>query len=216
MKKSSRLPSIPSFFFRRPRRSRFYHLQILKKPVKLNWYRCVLDHMGIGLMCRELIKNMFSFHMMGFAEFECGAVEKALTVITVNSQAYTVCSLKLDLKKDFVPNRARTERYLFYGKQRKNKKFSKQAKGSCPIYVLCPRERRAWVKREIKHCAKGAYSKAYSYFPEAVDPLSNIDKQMKGWLEIYYKVMFFIDRKMFLKTVRFLTPDLLKEAVKLT
>mgnify|MGYP006283653309 CR=1 FL=1 len=145
-----------------------------------------LKNGGLSDEAMDLIKGIFSFDYMGAAEFEFGALPKALNSIADNIKDYTTWSATIKAKS---------------GKSEK--------KGL--VYVISKKDWKPEILRRLKAWAK-EFSREYPT-KEAVMLNTAITKTYgyggkeiaefmltKGWIELDNGYMFFTDKEMFEKT----------------
>jgi hypothetical protein len=182
-----------------------YLVQRLQKPYKTenNLTRLAnafsfgggLVNGGIPEEGMKLLKDIFRFDYMGAAEFEFGAVPKALSKISENYE--NLIGFKI-----MAP-------YLYEGWDKGKKEF----KGIKPVYILCHKDDRDEVVKRIKKWAKCNYQSKDFLTKEAVNlNLSLASQQLLeekirdyvndtvGWLELDNGYFFFTDEEMFQKT----------------
>jgi len=130
----------------------------------------------------KLLKDVFRFDYMGAAEFEFGAVPKALAQIAENFEKLVAFTLHVPYK------------YKAWDKDEK--------KGIKPIYVICEKEHRDEVVIRIKKFATVSHHNTKRrlclYESLAKDKLDDYD--IVGWLELDNGFFFFSDKEMFDKT----------------
>jgi hypothetical protein len=148
---------------------------------------------GIPKEGMELIKDIFRFDYMGSAEFEFGAVPKALSIMGENFEKLVAFTIHTPFKHE---------------------RWDKPTvKGIKQVHIICMKEHRDDVVKRIKIYAMNSYkndTKEMVCLNEslALEELSNI----AGWLELDNGYMFFTDKEMFEKTCKLFDVDEEKNA----
>jgi len=140
-----------------------------------------LPNGGIPKEGMVLLKEIFSFDYMGSAEFEFGAVPKALSKIANNFE--NLIGFTIHAPYEY-----------------KHWDEVKCDKGIKQIHIICEKEQRDEVVKRIKNFAK---KDCYGDTKEAVrlnENLAKEDDDIRGWLEIDNGYFFFSDKEMFDKT----------------
>lgn len=136
----------------------------------------------------EILRSVWSFDYMGAAEFEFGAVPKALNKIASNQADLVAFEFEVALSD--VPSDWRD-------------KSKGEPEGSETIYVLARSEDREEVEQRIRGWASEAYSndlKEITRLSSTLRPYSEWDGDIVGWLELDNGFLFFTDKVMFDKT----------------
>jgi len=153
-----------------------------------------LKNGGLSDEAMDLIKDIFSFDYMGAAEFEFGAMPKALQKIAKNQKKYKGYEVSVETKD------------------------SKEKPKKAIVYVICQEEWIDDVKKMIREWAKGGYRRKYRTKELVLlrrgiikkffncDPIPERN-QTKGWLEINNGYFFFVDKEMFEKTKKLFEID---------
>lgn len=168
-----------------------YLIQRLKKPYgRVNPFSFGggLRNGGLSDEAMNLLTGIFSFDYMGAAEFEFGAVPKALQKMAKNADQYLVTTLSFPLKEV-----AKSWR----------DKSTKPPVGDATIYVICRKEDVQEVHDRIKQFAAENYNKNLkesTRLQEALRPLEDWDTEVRGWLELDNGFFFFTDKEMCEKT----------------
>jgi hypothetical protein len=126
---------------------------------------------GNGCLSKEalnLLKNIWSFDYMGNAEFEFGAVPKALQKIAGYCAEKKACTSKIELKKD-----------VYYICEKKNK--------SEVISV---------IKNLAEDEYRNFHLKSYCGLKKNLDG-DEYAQRLGGWLELDNAFMFFVDKEMY-------------------
>lgn len=133
-----------------------------------------LLHGGLSDKAFDLLSQIFRFDYMGAAEFEWGAVPKALQHIAKNRKQYIAYTLDVRTRN----------------------------KNTGTVYVICPEENKGYISDWIKKKAYDEYGKSGRGTKEAVLLDSVLDgveysRDLKGWLELDTGFFFFVDKDMF-------------------
>lgn len=131
---------------------------------------------GLDDLTLQDLDGVFDFDYMGAAEYEWGAVPNALS------------SLRACVKE----NRASYGSFLY--------------RSTIPIYFICAVEDKKQVLGAIRRLLKGsAGTQAFHYtgIGEALGRKAG-PRDIAGWLDISNHFMFFSDKTMYTKTLRFL------------
>jgi hypothetical protein len=130
----------------------------------------------------ELINQVFRFDYMGSAEFEFGAVPKAMQFILENKKQYISKSFNVSWK------------YQSWYKE------EPEISGKSPVYVICKPDDLDEIKIRIKTWANGC-NKHLKEITLMCPSLAS-KAEIKGWIDIDNKFFFFIDKEMFEQTVQ--------------
>lgn len=164
-----------------------YLIQRLKKPFEQQSNLTKISNLlsfGGGLINgglsddgMKLIDDIFRFDYMGSAEFEWGAVPKALQKIAKSIKSYTTISFDAETKSG-------------------NKKM---------VHAICDSESCDIVKERILKWAYDEMGANRGFTKERVCISENIDeskysREVCGWLELDNGFFFFTDADMFFKT----------------
>lgn len=146
---------------------------------------------GGGRLSKEawqMLSPVFSFDYMGAAEFEFGAVPKALSHMVEQRAEYESCEFTVPRSKIAKP----------YRRTPYNSKKEVPLRADDPtIYVYCRKEDREEVQTRIIAVAGGNYRlKESSRLDNALDPINDFDAQTVGWLELDNGFAFFTDKAM--------------------
>lgn len=157
-----------------------YLIQRLKKPVGyMNPFSFGggFKAGGINESAMKLIDKIFSFDYMGAAEFEFGAVPKALDKIRDN-------------KSDFIKGSFTVHWKTFRWKTKE------KVKGDNKVYFICHKDQKKEVKKRIAGWAMG---KNINACPKCGVRLNDSfdDQDFHGWLELDNGFFFFIDKEMY-------------------
>lgn len=146
-----------------------------------------LHNGGLSDEAMGLLRGIFSFDYMGAAEFEFGAVPKALQVIAKNYESYEAFSFTMPLSKV---------------KQSWRDKSTEKPTGNVTIYVICNKDDSKEVTARIKLNAanNGGRLKEPTLLSNTLRPDGDWDPGMVGWLELDNGFFFFTDKEMWEKT----------------
>jgi hypothetical protein len=135
---------------------------------------------GLTDEAMDLLRGVFSFDYMGAAEFEFGAVPKALQGLADADLAAFVIAIPLrDAgrpwgNKDEVPEDA-----------------------TASFYVICRRDEANDVSARIRELvAGGVRLKESTHIDRALFPKEEWDQDTRGWLELDNGFLFFVDKEM--------------------
>lgn len=138
---------------------------------------------GLSGEAMDLLRDVWRFDYMGAAEFEFGAVPKALQSLA--AAELTGFSFELPL--------AEVERNW-------RESSKKKPVGSVGIYVLCPSVWAQQVEERIREIARGGYRlKESTRLSGALNPADKFDREICGWLELDNGFLFFTDAAMWEK-----------------
>lgn len=162
-------------------------VQRLRKPRGINPFSFGggLKNGGLSDEAMDLIQGLFTFDYMGAAEFEFGAVPKALGHIAElaneNNLSHFVLTVRQgEVEPDF---RDKTE-----------------ADEPRSIYVLCASGDENEVAARIRSWAASRYNgdlKETTHIAGTLRPSSEWDGECVGWLELDNGFFFFADKTMF-------------------
>jgi hypothetical protein len=151
-----------------------------------------LKNGGLSDEAMKLLREIFSFDYMGSAEFEWGAVPKALEGIWNLREQYTAF-------RKTIPYH-----YLSYEGRLSN---PEHLRGKVEIGVICSKENSEEVVTRIEAWADDDYFKQggrqlkeATLFPYACSGMNKGIYQHKGWLELDNGFFWFVDDGMFQKT----------------
>jgi len=139
-----------------------------------------LKNGGLTQDAFDQLNKIFSFDLMGAAEFEFGAIPKALEKMFDN---------KSDFVKGFITVNWKTTRW----------KTGEAIKGKDKVYFLCHKEQRKEVKRRITSWATGNNISGLPKCSVSLD-YSFDSNFCQGWLELDNGFFFFIDKEMWKNT----------------
>lgn len=167
-----------------------YLIQRLRKPYgKDNPFSFGggLRNGGLSEEAMDLLRGVFSFDYMGAAEFEFGAVPKALQLMAKNAENYTAFSFTFPLSKV---------------QQSWRDKSTDKPEGSAEIFVICNKDDVKEVTTRIKQYASGTGGrlKETTLLSNTLRPDGDWDPGMLGWLELDNGFFFFTDKEMWEKT----------------
>jgi len=137
---------------------------------------------GLSSDAMDLLRGIFSFDYMGAAEFEFGAVPKALQGIAARSDRLAGWSFTIPLAK--------------VAKNFREK--GPAPKGSATVYVLADESWRPEVEDRIRGWAKEPYGglKETTRLSSTLRPVTEWDGETVGWLELDNGFFFFTDEAM--------------------
>lgn len=147
---------------------------------------------GLSPEAMDVLRPIFSFDYMGAAEFEFGAVPKALSALAQaagkKGRGLATFSLSIPLA-DVAPHRS----------ERKSKNVPT---GSATVYVLCPKEWADETEARIRSLAARPHGevKEPTHLSDVLRPAGDYTPKTCGWLELDNGWMFFTDREMWAKT----------------
>lgn len=176
---------------------RSWLVQRLNKPLSFNARLGIKDNpfaFGGGLKngglsddAMDLIRDVWSFDYMGAAEFEFGAVPKALREIAGAKLITFIISVPLaEVPKNWRDHSDATP------------------DGESDVYVICPERFRDGVTERVNAWARNEYPslKERLGFTSALRPFEYWDHRRGGWLELDNGFLFFTDRDMWEKACR--------------
>lgn len=195
-----------------------YLIQSLEAPAKSDWHHKAAMAFGGGMLqigdeAWKLLRHLCSFHYMGAAEFEFGAIPRCLSEVARDADKLVSFSFVIK-SKDVPPNYNRGHKIemmrrahnkknkLLKEKGEKVKRFKAPVDDSIPdrtVYVLCRKEEESEAERIVRGVSKNQYQlKRGTGFREALDPVSEWDGDKLGWLNLDNGFFFFTDEKMWL------------------
>lgn len=163
---------------------------------------------GNALMLREeaweLLEPVLTIDYMGAAEYEFGALPRALCNLSEGRRAVFSFDLKA---KEIKPN---WQREVQYRKQRQKELAEAKAAGvkakrakkvTTPhgktIYVICLEKDRYDAETRIRELAADQWPcKSSPGFCEALDPMTESDAAARGWLDLDNALFFTVDKAM--------------------
>lgn len=143
---------------------------------------------GLSDEAMDLLRGIFSFDYMGAAEFEFGAVPKALQAIAKDIKKYKAFSFTFP-RKDVVKGW--------------RDKSTTDPEGDVTIYVICHKDHVDGVTVRITDWAcepKAPSLKESTMLSQTLRPDSDWNPGIAGWLELNNGFFFFIDEEMWKKT----------------
>lgn len=142
---------------------------------------------GLSDEAMGLLREIFGFDYMGAAEFEWGAVPKALEKIAKDAEDYRASSFTISLDKI---------------KRSWNEEGERE--GPDPeIFVICKRDHKTEVRKRIEDWATNSVGedlKEWTQLSTTLVPTKDWHKEVQGWLELDNGFFFFVDREMWEKT----------------
>jgi len=146
---------------------------------------------GISKEGMNLLRDIFRFDYMGAAEFEFGAVPKALQTIAKNAEQYITTEVEVTT----------TRKPWKFVKGKQLPPITNTAK----VYIICNKDWADEVKKRITKWAKEESPRdtlERICLIEAVCPVEKWDQEKVGWLELDNGYFFFTDKEMFEKTAK--------------
>lgn len=145
---------------------------------------------GLSDEAMDMLREIFSFDYMGAAEFEFGAVPKALQAIAKNADKYKALSFSLPLNK------------VAKGWRDKS---TEDPTGNAEIFVICNKVDTDEVLIRIMSWASEPYEKTHqlketTMLSQTLRPDSDWETRVLGWFELDNGYFFFIDKEMWQKT----------------
>lgn len=149
---------------------------------------------GLQDNAMDLLRPIFAFDYMGAAEFEFGAVPKALGEIAKKADNHDLVSFTVAVPLKSVPQPWEDQR----------KKIPNKPEGDATIYVIAPAAWKDEISARILVWAKKPYQdlKESTQLDQVLRPPTD-DKypmRVQGWLELDNGFFFFADEEMFHKT----------------
>ena len=149
-----------------------------------------LKNGGLSDDAMGLLRGIFSFDYMGAAEFEFGAVPKALQKIAKRAQDGKLCAFSFPIDLGEVAADWRDKR---------------EVSGQANVYVLASDDLDDMdeVVTRIRGWASEQYNrnlKETTRLASALRPFHEWDGDVRGWLELNNGFMFFTDEGMWRKT----------------
>lgn len=148
---------------------------------------------GLTKEAWNLLSEIFEFDYMGSAEFEFGAVPKALQSILDHQK--NLCAFSIRIPLELVKREMRS----FQKTVVKESNKVEQPTNDPTVYVLCQKDIREQVTEFLPKLAKDEYQfrlKEIPRFQDALYPFSKYDQLAVGWLELDSGFFFFTDKKM--------------------
>jgi hypothetical protein len=180
---------------------RSWLVQRLKKPYKSTILGGVLKdnpfafggglrNGGLSSEAMDLLRDIFTFDYMGAAEFEFGAVPKALNAIVKDSDKYQALSISFPLNK--------------VAKDWRDKS-TEDPTGYVEVFVICNRADTDEVSARIASWAFEPYEKTNSLkettmLSQVLRPYGDWTPDIAGWFELDNGFFFFTDKEMWEKT----------------
>lgn len=148
---------------------------------------------GLPAEAMNILRPIFGFDYMGAAEFEFGAVPKALSELASSAheepRKSKLTAFSFDITLADVPASWRAP------------KDAPAPDGDVAIFVLCQRDHAEEVRRRVTAWATGDERlKEMTRLPSALRPEDDWDSDVAGWLELDNGFMFFTDRSMWAAT----------------
>lgn len=150
-----------------------------------------LKNGGLSDEAMDLLRGIFSFDYMGAAEFEFGAVPKALTAIAQYTKTLKAWSFSIPLKDV---------------EQHWRDKSKETPEGSAEIFVIAHPSAKDEVERRIKAWAAGKlpkddegydmHLKEPTLLGSILRPYGDYTPRVRGWLELDNGFFFFVNREM--------------------
>jgi hypothetical protein len=145
-----------------------------------------LRNCGLSGEVMDLLRPIFRFDYMGAAEFEFGAVPKALGRLAENHKHLTPFSIAIALADVEAGWR---------------EKETPAAGAKAEVFILCQRSHAEQVEERVRELARKDYSlKEATRLPSTLRPSSQYDGETVGWLELDNGFLFFTDRDMWAAT----------------
>lgn len=144
---------------------------------------------GLSDDAMDLLRGVWSFDYMGAAEFEWGAVPKALGAIAQAADAGTLEAWSFTIQLTAVPKHWRD-------------KTETRPTGEATIYVICQDAHREEVEARIREWATANYGLRLKEMPmlaQSLRPDPEYPSRTKGWLELDNGFLFFTDQTMWEK-----------------
>lgn len=141
---------------------------------------------GLSSEAMTMLRNIFSFDYMGSAEFEFGAVPKALQALAADHAR--LASFEFDIDLSTVPA------------DWSIRETAEPLSGSAPMYSVCRIEHMAEVVARARGWATGEERlKDPTLLSRTLRPYRDWDGQTVGWLELDNGFFLFADREMWVK-----------------
>ena len=171
---------------------RSYLVQRLRKPMpaaNVFAFGGGLRNGGLSKEAMSLLQGIFSFDYMGAAEFEFGAVPKALqSLASVKPKRLTAGSFQIPLAK-VAPNW--------------HDRKATTPEGDAAVYFLCRSEQASEVEARARTWASEGYAarlKEPTHLDSTLRPHNEWDGETVGWLELDNGFFLFTDRQMWEQT----------------
>lgn len=152
---------------------------------------------GLSPQAMDILRPVLSFDYMGAAEYEFGAVPRALGGIAEECADYEGFTIEIDRKNIRKP-----------WEHKKGDPW----KGKVEVYIFCKKADREEVERRIRIIVSGKEEtgtvslKEGIRFTDAVDPAPRYKRETVGWLELDNSFFFTVDKTMFDGFVGLFTP----------
>jgi hypothetical protein len=146
---------------------------------------------GLSDNAMDIIRTIWSFDYMGAAEFEFGAVPKALQRMAENAHNLRADTLEIPLNEveaDF-----------------RDKRGSLASDATSAVYIIAHKDHMDEVKDRIRAWAREQYNrdlKEMTRLASSLRPYHEWDDEIRGWLELDNGFMFFVDREMWQKSAK--------------
>lgn len=165
-----------------------------------------LQNGGLSAEAMNLLRGIFRFDYMGAAEFEFGAVPKALQKLAEAGEESRLHAFTVDIPLSEVE--------ALDWAERKKKRPAAEKKVIVPFWVLSPElEWEDEITRRIRLWAKTDPAlKETIGIPRSVRDPDSSWWSVRGWLELDNGFMFFTDHEMFLMTAKLFGVDVKEEA----
>lgn len=153
---------------------------------------------GLSDNAMNLLRDIFSFDYMGAAEFEFGAVPKALGEIAKLADKKKLRAFTIQIPYSDIPDTS-------YSEWRKDSKKRPAPEGTATIHALCAKgdvdevqgRIRAWAAEGYRNDLKEGTLLARVLRPPEPDEYPS---RVAGWLELDNGFMFFTSEEMWRKT----------------
>lgn len=148
---------------------------------------------GLSDEAMGFLREIWSFDYMGAAEFEFGAVPKALQLV-----AKAANDGKLTTETIVIP----VDEIATHWEDNRKGAAKRERPESGTVYLLCQEEHAGEAETRIRTWAAAEYNdlKEPTRLARSLDPVSKWDGDTQGWLELNNGFLFFTDRTMFEKT----------------
>lgn len=141
---------------------------------------------GLSGDAMDLLRPVFSFDYMDAAEFEFGAVPKALNTLAEQHKRLVAKTFTIPFAKVEPDWRGRK---------------SKPPEGEATVYLLADKDHATEAEKRIRSwAAKDFTMKEATRLPRALWPVNEWDGDTQGWLELDNGFMFFTDEQMWAST----------------
>lgn len=139
---------------------------------------------GLSSEAMDLLRGVWSFDYMGAAEFEFGAVPKALAALAGDAKRLVASTITIRLS-DVAP----------HWKERRQP----APDGEAVVYLLCRRKHEQEVRDRVRGFARdghGADLKEPTRLSAALRPHDEWDSDTQGWFELDNGFLFFTSEQM--------------------